>query len=191
MSTIVERIGEYAGALQSADIDAKVADYAKRILLDSLACGYGGLESEPAKIVRKGIGRAFQIADDLLDHRGRRTRRVHVGVLIPRGRQPVGGKGGRERAAVDEAEVARSRHPDQSGLGVESEAGDDVLRRLALVGEGPSEAREELRPRRGRMDGTIREAVEERRGEADGLLQQGAGRLDPGLVVDAHGLAPP
>jgi 2-methylcitrate dehydratase len=55
MSTIVERIGAYAGSLQSADIDAKVADYSKRILLDSLACGYGGLESEPAQIVRKGI----------------------------------------------------------------------------------------------------------------------------------------
>ena len=56
MSTIVERIGAYAGALQFSDIDSKVADYAKRILLDSLACGYGGLESEPAQILRKGIG---------------------------------------------------------------------------------------------------------------------------------------
>ena len=56
MSTIVERIGAYAGALQFSDIDSNVADYAKRILLDSLACGYGGLESEPAQILRKGIG---------------------------------------------------------------------------------------------------------------------------------------
>jgi 2-methylcitrate dehydratase len=55
MATVVERVGAYAGALQSSDIDGKVADYAKRILLDSLACGYGGLESEPAQIVRKGI----------------------------------------------------------------------------------------------------------------------------------------
>jgi 2-methylcitrate dehydratase len=55
MSTIVERIGAYAGALQWSDIDAKVADYAKRILLDSLACAYGGLDSAPAQIVRKGI----------------------------------------------------------------------------------------------------------------------------------------
>lgn len=56
MSTIVERIGAYAAALQASDIDAAVADYAKRILLDSLACAYGGLDSEPARIVRKSIG---------------------------------------------------------------------------------------------------------------------------------------
>lgn len=55
MSTLVERIGGYAGALQTSDIDSKVADYARRILLDSLACGYGGLGSEPARIVRNGI----------------------------------------------------------------------------------------------------------------------------------------
>lgn len=55
MSTIVERIGAYAGSLQSAEIDNRVADYSKRILLDSLACGYGGLESEPARMVRKSV----------------------------------------------------------------------------------------------------------------------------------------
>lgn len=55
MATVVERIGAYAGALQSSDFDGQVADYAKRILLDSLACGYGGLESQPAQIVRKGV----------------------------------------------------------------------------------------------------------------------------------------
>ena len=54
-STIVERIGEYASSLQPADLDPAVTDYAKRILLDTLACGYGGLESEPARIVRRGI----------------------------------------------------------------------------------------------------------------------------------------
>ena len=52
--TIVERIGEYAASLQASDIPPAVLDYAKRILLDSLACAYGGLESEPARIVRKG-----------------------------------------------------------------------------------------------------------------------------------------
>jgi 2-methylcitrate dehydratase len=53
--TIVERIGEYAASLQPAHLDPAVTDYAKRILLDTLACGYGGLESEPARIVRRGI----------------------------------------------------------------------------------------------------------------------------------------
>ena len=54
--TVVERIGDYAANLHAADIAPEVLDYAKRILLDSLACAYGGLESEPARIVRRGIG---------------------------------------------------------------------------------------------------------------------------------------
>ncbi len=54
-STVIRRIGDYAAALTWEDLDGKVADYAKRILLDSLACGYGGLQSEPARIVRKSI----------------------------------------------------------------------------------------------------------------------------------------
>ena len=53
--TIVERIGEYSASLEPEHLDPAVVDYAKRILLDSLACGYGGLESEPARIVRHGI----------------------------------------------------------------------------------------------------------------------------------------
>jgi 2-methylcitrate dehydratase len=55
MGTVVERIGEYAAGLRPEHLDPAVVDYAKRILLDSLACGYGGLESEPARIVRGGI----------------------------------------------------------------------------------------------------------------------------------------
>jgi 2-methylcitrate dehydratase len=54
-ATVVQRIGEYVAALSWHDIDARVADYAKRILLDSLACGFGGLHSEPATIVRKAM----------------------------------------------------------------------------------------------------------------------------------------
>lgn len=52
MSTVVERIGRYAADLRFDELDAPVVDYAKRILFDSLACAYGGLESEPARIVR-------------------------------------------------------------------------------------------------------------------------------------------
>jgi 2-methylcitrate dehydratase len=52
MSTVVERIGRYAADLGFEELDAPVIDCAKRILLDSLACAYGGLESEPARIVR-------------------------------------------------------------------------------------------------------------------------------------------
>lgn len=52
MSTVVERVGQYAASLRFEDLDERVVQYAKNILLDSLACAYGGLESEPARIVR-------------------------------------------------------------------------------------------------------------------------------------------
>lgn len=55
MSTIVESIGEYAARLKPEHLDSAVIDYAKRILLDTLACGFGGLDSEPARIVRRSI----------------------------------------------------------------------------------------------------------------------------------------
>lgn len=55
MSTVIRRIGDYAAALKWEDLGGKVVDYAKRILLDSLACGYGGLHSVPAGMVRKSI----------------------------------------------------------------------------------------------------------------------------------------
>ena len=55
MSTVIRRIGEYAADLGPQDISDAIVDYTKRILLDSLACGYGGLESEPARIVRHSV----------------------------------------------------------------------------------------------------------------------------------------
>ncbi len=55
MSTVVERIGEYVEELRPEHVGADVIDYAKRILLDSLACGYGGLESQPARLVRDAV----------------------------------------------------------------------------------------------------------------------------------------
>jgi len=55
MSTIIERIGEYAAAMDAEHLRPAVIDYAKRILLDSFACGYGGLESRPARMVQHSI----------------------------------------------------------------------------------------------------------------------------------------
>ena len=68
--TIVERIGDYAAGLQASDIGPEVLDYTKRILLDSLACAYGGLESEPARIVRRGIGELDSGAQSTLIGKG-------------------------------------------------------------------------------------------------------------------------
>lgn len=52
MSTVVERIAEYAWALKYEDIDAATRNYAKRVFLDSLGCAFGALEGEPVRIVR-------------------------------------------------------------------------------------------------------------------------------------------
>jgi 2-methylcitrate dehydratase len=59
MATIVERIGKYAKQLSFKDLSPDVVDYAKRILLDSLGCGFGGLQGEATKIVfltAQGLG---------------------------------------------------------------------------------------------------------------------------------------
>jgi 2-methylcitrate dehydratase len=55
VSTICERIGDFVQALGFGELPAPVVDYAKRILLDSLACLYGGLHSAPATIVRRTV----------------------------------------------------------------------------------------------------------------------------------------
>ena len=55
MSTIVERIAEYAEALKYEEIDVVTRNYAKRVFLDSLGCAFGALEGEPVRIVRKVV----------------------------------------------------------------------------------------------------------------------------------------
>lgn len=52
MSTIAQQIGEYVANLKFQDLGSDVLDYAKRILLDSFACAYGGADSEPAQLTR-------------------------------------------------------------------------------------------------------------------------------------------
>ena len=56
MPTLIERTGRYAATLKWEDLPDKVVGYAKRIVLDSLACAYGGLDSEPARLVRETLG---------------------------------------------------------------------------------------------------------------------------------------
>src|SRR4051812_4195451 len=51
MKTVIERIGEYVADLKYQDLTPEVIDYGKRILLDSLACAYGGLDNEPSRMV--------------------------------------------------------------------------------------------------------------------------------------------
>ena len=65
MSTVIERIGQYVANLKPEHIGADVNDYAKRILLDSIACAYGGLDNESAKMVLNTVTE--------LDRRGNST----------------------------------------------------------------------------------------------------------------------
>lgn len=62
MITIVRRIGEYAASLAWNDVPPEMRDYAKRIFLDSLACGYGGLRSPPACLVRESLSELYGTA---------------------------------------------------------------------------------------------------------------------------------
>ena len=73
MTTIVERIGQYAADLSYSDLDSATLDYAKRILLDSLACVFGGLESDPARIVRGMVDEELGVGDQAIIF-GRGTR---------------------------------------------------------------------------------------------------------------------
>jgi 2-methylcitrate dehydratase len=61
--TVIEGIGQFAAELSFGDLDPATLDYAKRILLDSLACVVGGLDSEPARIARSMVDEDFGAGD--------------------------------------------------------------------------------------------------------------------------------
>ena len=71
---------------------------------------------------------AHPLARHLLDDAGRRRGREQSCILVPRGGEPVGGQGGREAAADDEAEPATARHPRNAGLSGAGELRDHVPR---------------------------------------------------------------
>jgi 2-methylcitrate dehydratase len=56
MRTVAQKIGAYVAGLRYEHLGEEVLDYAKRILLDSLACAYGGADSEPARLTRETAG---------------------------------------------------------------------------------------------------------------------------------------
>jgi len=56
LNTVAARIGAYVAGLEYADVGTDVLDYAKRIFLDTIACAYGGMDSEPAQLARAAAG---------------------------------------------------------------------------------------------------------------------------------------
>jgi 2-methylcitrate dehydratase len=52
----VERLARYAAHLTFVDLPAEVVHQTKRVLIDSLGCGLGAVQSEPARIIRELAG---------------------------------------------------------------------------------------------------------------------------------------
>ena len=53
MQTVAETLSAYASTLKYEDLPAEVVHQAKRTIMDSLGCAFGGYSSEPAKIARE------------------------------------------------------------------------------------------------------------------------------------------
>jgi len=56
MQTVAENLGTYASTLRYEDLPAEVVHQAKRLVLDTLGCAFGGYDSEPARIARDLAG---------------------------------------------------------------------------------------------------------------------------------------
>jgi hypothetical protein len=118
----------------------------------------GGAGRQPEQLFRPA-------GDGLLGRRRRRRHHVQTGVLVPRRRQPVRADGRRQRAAGDEAEVARAGARDEPRLGRGRQRLDDRGGVLARVGQRPAQ-RVRLAGRADRPLAERREPVAGQRGRA-------------------------
>ena len=50
MTTLAQRLSDYASTLQPRDLPAEVTKYAKRLIIDTIGCAIGAYTSEPSKI---------------------------------------------------------------------------------------------------------------------------------------------
>jgi len=53
METMSQKLGAYASTLRFEELPPEVVHKAKALILDTLGCGFGGYDSEPAKIARE------------------------------------------------------------------------------------------------------------------------------------------
>lgn len=56
MTTLVDRLSDYAQAMRFEDLPADVVRQAKRLVIDTLGCALGGYDSAPARIARDIAG---------------------------------------------------------------------------------------------------------------------------------------
>src|SRR6187401_426851 len=73
MQTIAESLAEYAARLKFEDIPAEVIHSAKRILMDTLGCAFGGYSSENSAIARDLAGMVTSVEPATVLCSGQRT----------------------------------------------------------------------------------------------------------------------
>ena len=96
-----------------------------------------GVRGQPEQFLQPRAG-------DFFDDGCGRAGDVQAGVLIPRGREPVGRQRGGYAAADDEAEVASAGLGDDARVGGGGEMGDDGVRSSRFAREGPTQGCAEI-----------------------------------------------
>jgi hypothetical protein len=112
------------------------------------------------------------VCGHLLDRGGHGRQDDGEAVLVPGGREPVRGDGGRQCAADHEAEVPSRLRPDDSRLAAGDQLCDHVLVVGTPVGQRPAELGAQLLERRLRRYGPIVERLVELRRVIGGQPEQ-------------------
>ena len=112
MPTIAEYLGTYATTLKYEDLPAEVVHQAKRLVLDTVGCAFGGYDSEPARIARDMAADEVFAADPQVTLLGMLAIELVRGGLVEQGRAhgqgvrraggPLVGEGGRRGEHRDE-----------------------------------------------------------------------------------------
>ena len=133
-----------------------------RAAASAVTCAIWQPVTNPAET---SVGQPQQLTEpvdaDLLDDRCRGAGDVQARVLVPRGREPVGGERCGDAAADHEAEVAPARDGDGAGVGLGRELVDDGRGVRRLLGQRAAERRPQLLGRGSREDRPLVERVEE------------------------------
>ena len=98
---------------------------------------------------------------DLLERGRHRRDHVDTRVLVPRGHQPIGGEGDRNRAADDEAEITRRRAGLRAARRVQGEPVDHRVGGFAARGQGAIERGEHVVATGARTDEAFGQRVDE------------------------------
>lgn len=73
MATIVEQLSSYAATLRFDELPGEVVHQAKRLIIDTIGCAFGGYASEPARIARDLAGTVASTTPATVFGSGQRT----------------------------------------------------------------------------------------------------------------------